>query len=584
MKHTRQWNHSKVSNSMKKTNEKRILFTSVGRRVELVQAFKEAAGSLSITLRIYGADLATTAPALSICDESIQTCRINDPNYIPSLLELCAQNSIDLLIPTIDTDLLLLAQNAKNFENIGTKVLISSERVINIANDKRNTYTFFKDANVNTPETVDDYTKYALGFPCFIKPLDGSGSKDAFSVKNAQELKEHSKRIDNYIVQNLIIGDEFTVDILCDFNGKPIYITPRKRTQVRAGEVIVTEIVDDPVVVEECVSILAKLKAIGPITIQYIKEEKSGSNYYIEINPRFGGGSPLSMKSGARSAETILRILNDETIEPRIDQQQGSAGDIYSRFDQSVLANPKIQIAHSYDEIHELLSAYDTVIFDLDDTICDEIDYITSGFKAIAELIPSVPDAYEQLIGYFSAGKPAIDEFLKTAGITDKGMKESCLNTYRNHTPTLTLKHNVRNLLMNLRQEGKKLGVITDGRPEGQHAKITSLNLKEYVDEIIITDELAGSSGNVLDFRKPNDIAFTIMRMRLGSTLDNMVYVGDNPAKDFQPSRSLGFDAIHFINPNGVYYKSKLATDEPCVTEETTTPTKNPSVKEKGEK
>jgi putative hydrolase of the HAD superfamily len=142
----------------------------------------------------------------------------------------------------------------------------------------------------------------------------------------------------------------------------------------------------------------------------------------------------------------------------------------------------------------------------------------------------------------------------------------------------------VGGLLVNLCWEGKKLGVITDGRPEGQHAKIKSLNLIEYVDEIIITDELAGSSGNVLDFRKPNDIAFTIMRMRLGSTLDNMVYVGDNPAKDFQPSRSLGFDAIHFINPNGVYYKSKLATDEPCVTEETTTPTKNPSVKEKGEK
>lgn len=528
-----------------------ILFTSAGRRIELIQAFREDAARLGLRLKIHGADLMNTAPALSFCDVAHQICRIDDPSYIPLLLKICEEQQIDLLIPTIDTDLPILSRSKAAFSKINTQVLVSDESVINIANDKRNTYRFFKGAGVATPTTFDDYTKYNLGFPCFIKPYAGSASKDAYSVSSQEVLEEYARTIPDYIVQNKIVGEEFTVDILCGFDGAPIYITPRRRLQVRAGEVLTTEILDDRTVVDECKQILAKLRAIGPLTVQYIKDDTTGVNYYIEINPRFGGGSPLSIKAGSRSAEALLCMLAGGEVESHLEAY--SAGAIYSRFDQSVLSNPSLRPIDDLSLLPELLAKYKAVIFDLDDTLYNETDYIKSGFKAVAQAVPEVENAYDKLLAAFKAGKPAIDTLLADANLQDDSFKERCLEVYRSNQPRLGLQSSVTRLLKNLRADGKKIGIITDGRPEGQRAKIAVLGLEQLVDEIIITDELAGAQGNVMNFRKPNDIAFTIMQRRLGVTLDAMVYVADNSAKDFHPARSLGFDAIHYKNSQGLY-------------------------------
>lgn len=90
----------------------RILFTGVGRRVELMQAFRQAANRMNVILKLYGADMARTAPALAFCDYTRKVCGMRDADYIPQLLRICEADHIDLLIPTIDTDLLVLSQNA----------------------------------------------------------------------------------------------------------------------------------------------------------------------------------------------------------------------------------------------------------------------------------------------------------------------------------------------------------------------------------------------------------------------------------------------------------------------------------------
>ena len=104
--------------------EIRILFTGVGRRVELVQAFRQAALCLNIPLKIFGADMTGTAPSLAYCDFSRKVCGMKDKNYIPELLRICEEDKIDLLIPTIDTDLLVLSENSSLFKD--TKVMISN--------------------------------------------------------------------------------------------------------------------------------------------------------------------------------------------------------------------------------------------------------------------------------------------------------------------------------------------------------------------------------------------------------------------------------------------------------------------------
>ena len=312
----------------------RILFTGVGRRVELLQAFQQAANHLNIDLKIYGADMVATAPALAFCNYTRKVCGMRDDDYIPQLLKICAEDHIDMLIPTIDTNLLVLSQNKTRFDEIGTKVLISKQDKIEICRDKNYTANFFESCGLKAPRTVKDYQFYHGPYPCFIKPKDGSSSINAFKVENESELRVYAEQVGDYIVQPFIEGTEYTVDIFCDYEGNPVFITPRIRLAVRAGEVLKTEISMNQKIITECKRLIEKFQPCGPITVQLIRQKTTGDDYYIEINPRFGGGAPLSMKAGANSTEVVLRLLNGENF----DYMENGAenGAVYSRYDQSV--------------------------------------------------------------------------------------------------------------------------------------------------------------------------------------------------------------------------------------------------------
>ncbi|MBE6732982.1 MAG: ATP-grasp domain-containing protein [Ruminococcaceae bacterium] len=312
----------------------RILFTSVGRRVELVQEFKAAAETLNCKLEIYAADITDTAPALNFCDHAVIVPRINDEEYIPSLLKYCKENKITALIPTIDTDLLILAKNKKVFGEVGTFVLVSDEDKIAICRDKRLTSSYFESVGLLTPYPIDNYKDYCGGFPAFIKPKDGSSSVFAYKVNNQQELENYANQVPDYIIQPFIDGTEYTVDVFCDFEGNPIYITPRIRLAVRAGEVLKTKIDQDETIIDEIKKLIADYKPCGAITIQLIRQNKMGKNYYIEINPRYGGGAPLTMNAGANSAIAVLKLLIGEKIS--YTPKAAVDGAIYCRFDQSV--------------------------------------------------------------------------------------------------------------------------------------------------------------------------------------------------------------------------------------------------------
>ncbi len=319
----------------------KILFTSVGRRVELIQAFRQAAERLGVELTIIGADISNRAPALQFCDRAEIVCRISDSNYIPSLLALCEKENINCLIPTIDTDLLLLSENKSRFERIGTKVLISQPEKVKLCRDKNYTSDYFISLGLKSPQSFNSIEKYEsevksgkYSFPAFIKPKDGSSSINAYRVDSFEDLKLYAEKIGDYIIQPFVSGKEYTIDIFCDYEGKPVYITPRERMAVRAGEVLKTKITQNEVMIAEMQTLIADYKPCGQITVQLIQEEQTGENYYIEINPRFGGGAPLSIKAGADSAEAILRMLKGEKL--KYCPNAAKDGAIYCRFDQSV--------------------------------------------------------------------------------------------------------------------------------------------------------------------------------------------------------------------------------------------------------
>ena len=254
--------------------------------------------------------------------------------------------------------------------------------------------------------------------------------------------------------------------------------------------------------------------------------DAAGTDWFIEINPRFGGGAPLSMKAGASSAEAILKIMKGEKVS-YISEIDNAA--VYSRFDQSVcITEGKRQVKG--------------IIFDLDDTLYSEKEYIRSGFKTVSDYLGGGYE--ERLWNFFEEGKPAIDALLKKLG--REGEKEKVLEIYRIHKPDIHLYPGVTEMIEKLKSKSVKVGVITDGRPEGQWNKIEALGLN--VDDVIVTDELGG-----VQFRKPCDIAFRILQTKWRLNPADIVYVGDNPAKDFQAPQQLGMKSIWFKNKDGLY-------------------------------
>lgn len=513
--------------------EIRILFTGVGRRIELIQSFRQAALVLNVDLKIYGADMTGTAPALAYCDYTRKVCGMKEKNYIPELVEICEKDKIDLLIPTIDTDLLVLSENKGAFKN--TKVLISDPEKIAVCRDKNYTADFFESCGCKAPKTVSCWKDYDGIYPCFIKPKDGSSSINAFKVESVDELELYAQQIEDYIIQPFVEGTEYTVDVFCDFNGKAVYITPRVRLQVRAGEVLKTQISMDPQIIEESKRIIDKFKPVGPMTIQLIRQNGTGDDYYIEINPRYGGGAPLSMKAGARSAETVLQLLSGTEVNDRHIIDDGA---VFSRFDWSV----RVQENVSEQPVKG-------VILDLDDTLYSEKQYVRSGYKAVAEYLGRI-EAAKKMWRYFEEGKAAIDAYLEEIGEQHK--KTDCISVYREHTPEINLYEGAEELIASLKENGIKVGIITDGRPSGQRKKIEALGLDDLVDDIIVTDELGG-----VQFRKPCDIAFRIMQRKWRIPFEQLVYVGDNPVKDFQAAKQLGMQSVFVNNPDGLYSSEK---------------------------
>lgn len=188
------------------------------------------------------------------------------------------------------------------------------------------------------------------------------------------------------------------------------------------------------------------------------------------------------------------------------------------------------------------------VIFDLDDTLYDEKDYVRSGFAAVAQELPMINHAEEKLWQSFERKEPAIDSVLKDELIWTEELSRHCLAVYRRHKPQISLRAGVRELLQKLRQDGKYLGIITDGRPEGQMNKIIALKIIDMMDSILITDALGG-----LKFRKPNPIGYELVKSQFEISYRQMAYIGDNISKDLVVPEAVGMKSILFKNKNGLY-------------------------------
>ena len=185
------------------------------------------------------------------------------------------------------------------------------------------------------------------------------------------------------------------------------------------------------------------------------------------------------------------------------------------------------------------------VVFDMDDTLYLERDYVKSGFQAVAAVVAgakvSEEDAFALLWGHFEAGTrgTTFNELLaRYPELGESFAISDLVSVYREHAPTIDLLPAMKALLLELRAKDVPLGVITDGPYVSQRAKADALNVERYADCVILTDTWGK------EFWKPHPKAFEEASKVLKVSPENLIYIGDNPSKDFHAPAQLGWQSV----------------------------------------
>lgn len=199
------------------------------------------------------------------------------------------------------------------------------------------------------------------------------------------------------------------------------------------------------------------------------------------------------------------------------------------------------------------------VIFDLDDTLISEKEYIRSGFRQVSKKIAEEYElreeyVYELMYSTFNEdSKNVFNRVLDKLNISyDMDYIKELIDFYRGHIPDIKLYDDAKYIIEALYDKGIKLGMITDGYKVTQRNKLEVLGISDYFNCIIVTDELGR------EFWKPHKRPYEIVKDKLGFDYENMVYVGDNISKDFVTANKLGMNTILINREEGVYSNIKM--------------------------
>ena len=285
-----------------------IIITSAGQRVALVRDFTETLVRFYAEAKVFTTDMnPELAPAAYVSDGCFEVLRVTDENYISQLLDICKKNEIGMIVPTIDTELLVLAENKKLFNDNDIIVCVSDLDFIKVCRDKRNTGDFLEKHNIRVPKAVD---KYNPTFPLFAKPYDGSLSTNLHYIKNAEELTQDILDDPKLLFMEYIDKEtykEYTIDMYYGTDNCVKCIVPRERIKIRAGEINKGRTVKCPLM-DYIKERLDKIEGcIGCICIQVFFNPLTEDVVGIEINPRFGGGYPQSYAAGGNYPEMLIK-------------------------------------------------------------------------------------------------------------------------------------------------------------------------------------------------------------------------------------------------------------------------------------
>lgn len=533
-----------------------VFFINVGRRCELVEAFARALPAVSPGL-IWGSDPNPLAPALAVVDRCVELpTSIDSDAFLDALCNFLVRESIDLVIPTIDPDLVRLDRWRDQIAERApqARLLVSPSSVIRIARDKRLSRDAFAALGAEVPEAIDTNAP-DLSFPLFIKPASGSASIGAVRVNNKDELSARLAETADPMVERVIEGDETTVDVLLDLSGKALCAVPRRRLHVRGGEVTRGIVERSPELEALAMKIASGLGCIGPVTVQF-RNPAPGRWVAMELNARMGGGLPLAIGAGADWPRWILQMAAGRV--PSVAGATVHDGMVMTRTDRSIFLPPaRLAVPRGLDG-----PLPPVIIFDMDDTLYPEADFVRSGHRAVAERVwqDLRVDIEPELRRRFATGQRG-DLMTVVLAALDVELPQDYVSrvlvpVYREHLPEIRPHVETVPVLTELRLRGHRLALLSDGWGAVQRRKLSTLGLSDLFEQVVITDELGR------DAWKPSTTGFEHILAAMGVEAVAAMYVADNPHKDFAGPRRLGMRTVRIVRPGTEHGKALAPNHE----------------------
>lgn len=300
-----------------------ILFCSAGRRCELLKDFRKTMGNSG---KIIATDINVTAPAIYMADRYYIVPRITDKQYIPTILDICKKEKIQVITTLIDPEIMLLSENRDKFEALGVVVLAPYKETAEICFDKYEMFKYLKKNKIRTVLTYGNFEEFAEGlgkkeidFPVFVKPRKGSGSVGARKIDDIDSLmsalaEDKSLIVQEYMGNALDVDADIYVDII---SGQVVSIFSKKKLETKIGGASKTVSFKDEKLNGFIIDAIKYFKFNGPLDMDLWYRD--GAYYLSEVNPRFGGGYLHAYGAGVDFVKLISNNINGITNKPNFE-------------------------------------------------------------------------------------------------------------------------------------------------------------------------------------------------------------------------------------------------------------------------
>jgi carbamoyl-phosphate synthase large subunit len=286
-----------------------ILITGCGAKNRLVSAFRDAVGS---DFRLLAADSDATAPALSEAHQAHTLPAWSSSDWSESLLRLCQEQAVKLIVSTSDRELALLKDLTNRLTEYGVQTLIPKRAdALEICRNKRLFTEWCIQNGFPVEPLISIPESWPTNYPVFVRPLVAQGGIGAMEVASEDLLKAMVQITPDLVVQPAIRDPEFSVDLLSTFEGKPLQAVVRQRLKVRGGESHTSQVVNIPDLTQVSMKLAESLGLVGHSVVQAFWSPRCGVRL-IEVNPRFGGASTLSIQAGLDSPRRLIGFLRGD--------------------------------------------------------------------------------------------------------------------------------------------------------------------------------------------------------------------------------------------------------------------------------